>query len=308
MKKSIFEIIEYERRMPAKVFITSIDKSSYHWHYDYELLVVLKGSLQVCGGTSEPRIFKEGEIIFFNSKSIHALYRTEDENICLFIQFKKSLFESEHDKNRNHVFYLDSTSRKMRPRIPYYHFVEVAARIGIAYESEDMTRFYRAKALIYEFVADLFEYAEYDIRQYANCWDEQEDSEIFVSIVDFIEMNFAKDSIEKLLSKHIGMSEKTIYRFLKRNTGLSIKDLIMETRMEEAKKMLKYSEKPITNIVCECGFQSEMTFYRSFKKYTGSTPNDYRMSGMEMERNPEVRGYMDFNRQEAIELLKRYLF
>jgi hypothetical protein len=42
MSRSIFEVIEYEKKMPAKIFITSIEQSYYHWHFDYEFLLVFK--------------------------------------------------------------------------------------------------------------------------------------------------------------------------------------------------------------------------------------------------------------------------
>jgi len=307
MSRSIFEVIEYEKKMPAKIFITSIDQSYYHWHFDYEFLLVLKGSLQV-SGSEEMKILREGDMILFNSKVIHSLWKTDEENIVLFIQLKKSMFDNWKDKNRNYNFYLDSASSKIKTKIPYSSFAATAARIGIAASSEDMHHFYRLQALIYTFVADLFEYAEYDITQLSSASNIQAVPETFIKIIDYIEHNYQDDNIEESVSKCVDMSDKTLYRFLKRNAGLTVKDLLMATRVEETKKMLKFSEKPISLIGTECGFSNENTFHRCFKKEVGVTPNEYRMRGSEISRNPKVGGYMDFNAQEAMDLLRKYLY
>ena len=67
MDHYIFELIEHETQYPAKVFIASIDTSSFHWHYDYELMVVLKGSL-VMKSVSEPYILNAGDVVLFKDR------------------------------------------------------------------------------------------------------------------------------------------------------------------------------------------------------------------------------------------------
>jgi len=307
MSRSIFEVIEYEKKMPAKIFITSIEQSYFHWHFDYEFLLVLKGSIQM-SGSEEMKILKAGDMILFNSKVIHSLWKTDEENIILFIQLKKSMFDNWKDKNRNYNFYLDSASFKIKTKIPYSCFAETAARIGIAACSEDMHHFYRLQALIYTFVADLFEYAEYNITQLSSTSSFQAVPEIFIKIIEYIELNYQDDCIEESICKIVEMSDKTLYRFLKRHAGLTVKDLLMATRIEEAKKLLKFSEKSISCIGAECGFSNENTFHRCFKKEMGVTPNEYRLHGSDMSRNPKIGGYMDFNAREAMDLLRKYLY
>jgi AraC-like DNA-binding protein len=56
-------------------------------------------------------------------------------------------------------------------------------------------------------------------------------------------------------------------------------DYINWYRIEEAKKILESSEaedKTIGAIAIDVGFNSQTTFYKTFKKYTGITPHKYR--------------------------------
>jgi hypothetical protein len=59
-------------RFPANVFIASIDHSSFHWHLDYELILVLKGTILLTEGT-KTIVLKGGDVYLINTKSIHAL-------------------------------------------------------------------------------------------------------------------------------------------------------------------------------------------------------------------------------------------
>lgn len=89
MNNSVFEPIEHELLAPAKIFVTGMESSHYHWHYDYEILVLLKGRLQVLCGPS-PMLMEEGDIFLVNSKMVHG-YRGDQENLCLFIQFPSNI-------------------------------------------------------------------------------------------------------------------------------------------------------------------------------------------------------------------------
>lgn len=61
----------------------------------------------------------------------------------------------------------------------------------------------------------------------------------------------------------------------------SFGDFINNYRVEKAKMMLaddKYSHFTIIAMAYEAGFNSKTAFYESFKKFTGTTPSNYRNS------------------------------
>jgi len=57
---------------------------------------------------------------------------------------------------------------------------------------------------------------------------------------------------------------------------VGIKDALNEYRIEEAKKLLLGSDEAISNIATEVGFDNFTYFSTLFKKYTGSTPSQFR--------------------------------
>jgi AraC-like DNA-binding protein len=305
MSYYLFEAVEYDQKYPAKIFITTIDHSKFHWHYEYELILVMQGSLLV---TTSPKqvILEAGDIILLNSKMVHELHRTNESNICLFIQINQMLFSDFANDKRTYFFYLNSKSEELPPKKPFARFIEIAALMGLEGLRRDMVSFYRIKGLLYRLIADLFEFVSYDIYQGASEERDKECIEQLMQIFEFVQNNYTRDSVYEDLYKAIGMSEKAAYRFLKANIGMSVKELVTDKRIEASKAMLKFSDKSIGFIADECGFGSENTFYRVFKKELGVTPNDYRSNGMILERNTEIKGYLDFNRRDALRLLEQY--
>ena len=51
---------------------------------------------------------------------------------------------------------------------------------------------------------------------------------------------------------------------------------ILKEKTEEAKRLLRYSEKSLSAISAYLGFSSHGHFARVFKKYAGMTPGEYR--------------------------------
>lgn len=306
MRSYIFEAIEHGKKYPAKVFVTSIEHSSFHWHYEYELILVLKGTLSV-NASPKPAVLQAGDIILFNSKAIHELQRTQEDNLCLFIQMNQCLFSDIKDMNKTYHFYLNSKTDDLQPKNGYRSFIQLAANIGIEFQRSDIVGYYRMKSLLYELIADLFEYVPYEIHQKAATSKESENPVLLMQIIEFIQENYMKDNMLDELYKELGVSEKTVYRFLKCNVGVSTKELITACKIEAAKPLLKFSDKSINFIADKCGFGSENTFYRVFKKEVGVTPNEYRQNGTTLEKNPDVKGYLSFSQKEAAELLNKYI-
>lgn len=301
----LFEAIENRVIYPAKVFLASINHSSFHWHYEYELILVLKGSVSV-NSDQKPVVLEAGDILLVNSKSVHEIYKIgEDKNICLFIQISQNLFNDFRDANQTYRFYLNSKLDSLKPKKGFEHFARLAAQIGLAALDKNEITPYRVKGMLYLFIADLYQYASYDIYQRASEAAEHENMETLMHIIEYIQFHYQDEGVLENLYKEVGMSEKSVYRLLKINIGNSAKDLVTLRKLDKAKYMLKYTEKPVSCIVDECGFNSEKTFYRIFKNVLNITPNGYRKHGIALKDNQEIKGYLDFSKTEGRELLEK---
>lgn len=69
---------------------------------------------------------------------------------------------------------------------------------------------------------------------------------------------------------------RTLKRRFKSATGATLIDYVQNLRVEDAKRQLETSEKPVDAISASAGYQDPAFFRRLFKRRTGLTPSAYR--------------------------------
>lgn len=79
------------------------------------------------------------------------------------------------------------------------------------------------------------------------------------------------------IAQSIGRSRSWLTAKFRAETGLSVTDFVLQSKMQEAKTLLKYTDKPISEISEYLCFSSQPHFSTVFKKYFGVTPAAYRI-------------------------------
>ena len=77
-----------------------------------------------------------------------------------------------------------------------------------------------------------------------------------------------------VLSKEVGMSQRSFQRWIKEKTGISPRHLLLDHRIFKSKELLK-KKFPIKDVAFEVGFCSQAHFSTSFKSYCGWTPAEF---------------------------------
>ena len=78
------------------------------------------------------------------------------------------------------------------------------------------------------------------------------------------------------IAKALFVSRAYLSTMFHNETGKTISSYIRDEKIQEAKKLLRRTEQPLSRISTELGFSSQSYFTRVFKQVTGVTPNDYR--------------------------------
>ncbi len=78
------------------------------------------------------------------------------------------------------------------------------------------------------------------------------------------------------LAETVGFSLTHLNRILRRNTDLSLEQLIRRRRVERAAEMLLGTDQPVLEIALEVGFNSPSAFYDAFQRQFQQTPGSYR--------------------------------
>ncbi len=78
------------------------------------------------------------------------------------------------------------------------------------------------------------------------------------------------------LAKELGLSIRQLNRIFKSYYGLSFGQMLTETRLIRAEKMLSLTNEPVEKIAFDVGYRSFSAFLTAFKKRYNMTPGKYR--------------------------------
>lgn len=100
---------------------------------------------------------------------------------------------------------------------------------------------------------------------------------VFENIRDYIDINYKQNIQLEDLSKVFNLNKFYIIRLFKANMNLTPHSYLINTRVNEAKKLLKEGIS-IIETAQECGFFDQSHFHRNFYKITTTTPKEYQVN------------------------------
>lgn len=83
------------------------------------------------------------------------------------------------------------------------------------------------------------------------------------------------DVHQKDVARALGVSTRTMQRRLQAE-GATFAEVLDEVRQSRACSLLHHTEHAVYEIACAVGYSEPSTFYRAFKRWTGTTPHGYR--------------------------------
>ncbi|WP_165822683.1 helix-turn-helix domain-containing protein [Paenibacillus montanisoli] len=100
---------------------------------------------------------------------------------------------------------------------------------------------------------------------------------IVQEVKSYVERNYADPSLSLVqLSDQYEIGATQLSRLFKEEVGEKLVDYLTKVRMEQAKRLLLETKKPVQDIALDVGYTHSFSFIRSFKKYVGRTPGEYR--------------------------------
>ncbi len=101
-------------------------------------------------------------------------------------------------------------------------------------------------------------------------------SKLQTEVANYVQHHLSETISTEKMAKEFFLSRTYFSTKFKAETGVTLTDFILNEKTEEAKRLLRYSDKPLSAIGAYLGFSSLGHFSRVFKKYSGITPKEYR--------------------------------
>ena len=104
-------------------------------------------------------------------------------------------------------------------------------------------------------------------------------------IYDYVELNYQKKIKLSDISILVSMGNEAFCRFFKKSLNKSFFTFINEYRINLASKMLIETNRQVSQIAYDCGYESLPFFYRQFQKYMNCSPLVFRKNYLNVKTN-----------------------
>lgn len=245
----------------------------WHYHPEYELTYIVKGNgYRIVGNTYEN--YTEGDLVLLGPNLPHTWTGKAVENEsfeAIVIQFSKEFITAFLGFDEAHFIknLLENSARG----IAFEATQDLVQAIKTLIEKEGIDR-------ILQLISALNQLAQSNYTLITpNTFHTiaSKKSELRINEVClFIQNNFNSNITLKQVASQIYLTESNFCKFFKKATGKTYSDYLNEIRINEAARLLLQTDKTISQISFECGFETMSYFNRVFLKKRSQTPSVFR--------------------------------
>ena len=246
-----------------------------HVHKAVELLYVKNGSYTVLLDGVEYEM-ESGDLVLFCSNAIHHVFtKNLPENEYYVIKISPAFFLqfSTEEEGAEYVMRF-AINRKENKSIwkkkelegtPLFHALQ---SLIAEHESSKYASQVAVKLKIMEILVEIL---RSDSPKIEKTMHTQTAALIYNTMV-YVRNHYAEDLDERELAKSLGMSYSYFSRSFRRVTGMTFKQYLNRTRVNQAEKLLCRGASSVSEIATRCGYNSISYFISVYKDLTGKTP------------------------------------
>lgn len=226
-----------------------------HFHKNFELIYVLDGKLLLTvNGNTE--LMEAGDYALILSNQVHSFQSEGRSNIWI------AIFSEQF--------------------VPHFaNYVE---------KSEGKRSVFRCEESVHAFVLENLLYAESSITMKKACFYALCDQylrqiplterkscndDLICRVLDYVEEHYRENISLTSVADHFGYEYHYLSRILNQGYHIRFSTLVNEYRVDRAIRLLETTDKSITDVALESGFQSIRNFNHVFQSVTGNTPGNY---------------------------------
>lgn len=121
----------------------------------------------------------------------------------------------------------------------------------------------------YRMIADYCERVE-KIRQGSN------PSKLVIAVTNYVQHHLSEPITTEQIAEHLFMGRTRLSANFKSESGMALSEFIQRQKLDEGKRLLRFTDKSAAAIAAYLGYSSSAHFTTVFKKYFGCTPTEYR--------------------------------
>lgn len=228
-----------------------------HFHKNFEIIYVIQGEV-LCSVGGKEKILKENEFGMILSNEIHS-YISKKDSVYWVIVFSGDFVHAFEKQVKNKV----SSNFKFICNETVTTFFKNCLLNNSNYDT------YMLKSCLYALCSEFLKHTE--------LLDKSTKNDILMQkIVDYISLNYKNKITLSSLAKELGYNYHYLSKSLNKIFDISFNEFLNSYRLDNAIIMLIETDKTITEIALESGFQSVRSFNQFFKFHIGVSPTQYK--------------------------------
>jgi AraC-like DNA-binding protein len=275
MKAKLEDIASEKGASSFYAYRYQVSHFAFKWHYhpEYELTYIIKGSgYRIVGNSHE--YFSEGDLVLLGSNLPHTWTSKSlsgEYSEAIVIQFSKEFISSFLELNEFQAIrkMLESASRG----IVFKANDKIVNQLMNLTETKGVNRILKLIAILD--ACSKKQKTLITTNTFHTIVSKQSENRMNKVCV-YIQNHFANKISLKEVADLIHLTESNFCKFFKKATGKTYSDYLNEIRINEAARLLLQTEKTINQISYECGFETLSYFNRVFLIKKGRTPSSYR--------------------------------
>lgn len=252
-----------------------------HWHRELEFAVVREGEVEYWVGEEKVRL-QRGEGIFINSRIIHgysALQPAHVPNLVFSPELITSGNQLIYQKFIEPVLYSKIAFLHLSKESPWQHdILKSLKRAFELFDSGEITKELDLQIIVSYIWRELFIH-----KDACNMLSQSKNSHMIQTrlrmMLEFIYENYAEKIQLIDIASAANVSKSEALRCFKEGTSTSPIEYLNQYRLNTAKELLLNTDKTITEISSQVGYDNIGYFDRLFKRAFGVTPNQLRKNG-----------------------------
>ncbi len=255
-----------------------------HWHYFAEFIYMLDGRAEMrCGDCSY--ILNKGETIIFHPSAVHSIYPA-DSGLPVYAVLKFdinrfNLTPAYAPKLRDIFKYAEKNGMKILFNREVSEKIE-CGRIWTACLSEFNNYKYGRdlvlQANIYELLMNIIRLWLADGMIIDSRLIPRAEDYVIENITEYIDLFLSENLRAADIAEQCGLSYSCFAKKFREQYGMSCKQYIERMRLYKAEEFLVFTDFDLNYISQETGFSDCSHLIKSFKKYKGVTPKQFRTS------------------------------
>lgn len=256
----------------------------WHWHQDLEIMWVMRGSVKLTTGQGVYTL-SQGEAALLNSDTMHlqepdpetgAVTLTQVFDASLITGKEGSIFDQKYVAPVLNCKQIDAMI--FNPMHPNHR--KIIEAIRKAYDASDFQEpGYEILVRNYLSEAWLMIFREAQEQLQAKAALRSTGEERLKAMMTYIHSNYQEKISLKEIAASASVSDREALRAFRRGLQKTPFQYLTEVRIRMACRLLRETNRQITDIAYDCGFSSPSYFGKVFHESTGTTPLEYRKNG-----------------------------